>query len=89
MFNIHLKKLTNTQLNLKLIKYVIFKSKEGGFTDVIRYDEEDYLVWKCHPSAGDANTKRNKSIRYGSSLSVTEGELAEFFFENDSLKCIR
>jgi membrane protease subunit (stomatin/prohibitin family) len=60
-----------------------FKSKEGGFADVIRCDQEDYLVWKWHPAAGDANTKKNNSIRYGSSLRVKEGELAVFVYEKD------
>jgi membrane protease subunit (stomatin/prohibitin family) len=60
-----------------------FKRKEGGFADVIRCDQEDYLVWKWHPTAGDANTKKNNSIRYGSSLRVKEGELAVFVYEKD------
>jgi membrane protease subunit (stomatin/prohibitin family) len=60
-----------------------FKRKEGGFADVIRCDQEDYLVWKWHPTAGDANTKKNNSIRCGSSLRVKEGELAVFVYEKD------
>jgi membrane protease subunit (stomatin/prohibitin family) len=54
---------------------------EGGLMDVIRCDEKDYLVWKWRPS-GDANsTKKENSIRYGSSLRVKEGELAVFVYK--------
>lgn len=61
----------------------LFKSKEGGFSDVIRCDQEDYLVWKWRPKGGDTNTGRSNSIRYGSSLRVNEGELAVFVYEKD------
>jgi len=55
------------------------KKNEGGLMDVIRCDEEDYLIWKWRPS-GDANsTKKENSIRYGSSLRIKDGELAVFF----------
>lgn len=54
---------------------------EGGLMDVIRCDEKEYLVWKWRPS-GDANTtKRENSIRYGSSLRVKDGELAVFVYQ--------
>lgn len=54
---------------------------EGGFMDVIRCDEQEYLVWKWRPS-GEANTtKKENSIRYGSSLRVKDGELAVFVYK--------
>ena len=54
---------------------------EGGMMDVIRCDEQEYLVWKWRPS-GDANsTKRENAIRYGSSLRVKDGELAVFVYQ--------
>jgi membrane protease subunit (stomatin/prohibitin family) len=49
--------------------------------DVIRCDEQEYLVWKWRP-AGEANsTKRENAIRYGSSLRVKDGELAVFVYQ--------
>ena len=57
------------------------KKSEGGLMDVIRCDEQEYLVWKWRPS-GDANsTKRENAIRYGSSLRVKDGELAVFVYQ--------
>jgi membrane protease subunit (stomatin/prohibitin family) len=57
------------------------RKDEGGFMDVIRCDEQEYLVWKWRPS-GDANsTKKENAIRYGSSLRVKEGELAVFVYQ--------
>ena len=57
------------------------KKSEGGMMDVIRCDEQEYLVWKWRPS-GDANsTKRENAIRYGSSLRVKDGELAVFVYQ--------
>jgi membrane protease subunit (stomatin/prohibitin family) len=54
---------------------------EGGMMDVIRCDEQEYLVWKWRPS-GDANsTKKENAIRYGSNLRVKEGELAVFVYQ--------
>jgi membrane protease subunit (stomatin/prohibitin family) len=57
------------------------KKSEGGMMDVIRCDEQEYLVWKWRP-AGEANsTKRENAIRYGSSLRVKDGELAVFVYQ--------
>ncbi len=57
------------------------KKSEGGLMDVIRCDEQEYLVWKWRPS-GDANsTKKENAIRYGSSLRVKDGELAVFVYQ--------
>ena len=53
--------------------------------DVIRCDQEEYLVWKWRPSGEANSTKKENSIRYGSSLRVKDGELAVFFYkQNDS-----
>ena len=53
--------------------------KEGGLMDVIRCDQEDYLVWKWRPSGEANSTKKENAIRYGSSLRVKDGEIADFF----------
>lgn len=51
--------------------------------DVIRCDEQEYLVWKWRPS-GEANTtKKENAIRYGSSLRVKDGEVAVFFYKQE------
>jgi membrane protease subunit (stomatin/prohibitin family) len=57
--------------------------KEGGMMDVIRCDEQEYLVWKWRPS-GEANTtKKENAIRYGSSLRVKDGEMAVFVYKQE------
>ena len=49
----------------------IFSSKkEGGMADIIRCDEQEYLVWKWRPSGETNSTKRENIIRYGSSLRI-------------------
>lgn len=59
----------------------LFNKKEGGLMDVIRCDEQEYLVWKWRP-AGDANSSnKENAVRYGSSLRVKEGELAVFVYK--------
>ena len=57
------------------------KKEEGGFMDVIRCDEQEYLVWKWRPSGEASSTKRENAIRYGSSLRVKDGELAVFVYQ--------
>lgn len=53
----------------------------GGLMNVIRCDEENYLVWKWRPIGQDVNsTTRENSIRYGSSLRVKDGEVAVFVY---------
>ena len=53
----------------------------GGLMNVIRCDEEEYIVWKWRPEGQDANsTTRENSIRYGSSLRVKDGEVAVFIY---------
>lgn len=54
----------------------------GGLMNVIRCDEEDYIVWKWRPKGQDVNTTtRENSIRYGSSLRVKDGEVAVFVYQ--------
>lgn len=62
----------------------IFTNKtEGGLMDVIRCDEQEYLVWKWKPSGSANSTKKENAIRYGSSLRVKDGELAVFFYQQN------
>lgn len=54
----------------------------GGLMNVIRCDEEEYIVWKWRPKGQDVNTStRENSIRYGSSLRVKDGEVAVFVYK--------
>ena len=40
----------------------LFSNKsEGGLMDVIRCDEQEYLVWKWRPS-GEANTTKKRKF---------------------------
>ena len=59
------------------------RKKEGGLMDVIRCDEQEYLVWKWRPSGEANSTKKENSIRYGSSLRVKDGEMAVFVYKKD------
>lgn len=61
----------------------IFSSSEGGFMDVIRCDEPEYLVWKWRPAGSTETTKKENAIRYGSSLRVKQGEVAVFVYSKD------
>jgi membrane protease subunit (stomatin/prohibitin family) len=57
------------------------KRSEGGLMDVIRCDQQDYLIWKWRP-AGEANTtSKENSIRWGSSVRVKDGEVAVFVYK--------
>ena len=56
---------------------------EGGLMDVIRCDEQEFLVWKWRPSGIDNSTKKENAIRYGSSLRVKDGELAIFMYQQN------
>lgn len=58
----------------------LFNKKEGGVMDVIRCDEQDYLVWKWRPSGESNSTRKENAIRYGSSLRVKDGEVAVFVY---------
>lgn len=58
------------------------KGKSGGIMNVIRCDEQEYLVWKWRPEGQEVNsTTRENSIRYGSSLRVKDGEVAVFVYK--------
>lgn len=58
------------------------RGKGGGVMNVIRCDEEDYIVWKWRPLGQNVNsTSRENSIRYGSSLRVKDGEVAVFVYK--------
>lgn len=59
-------------------------SKEGGIMDSIRCDEKDFLIWKWRPDAGHVvgSSKKENSIRYGSSLRVRPGQAAVFLYQN-------
>lgn len=58
------------------------RGKSGGMMNVIRCDEEEYMVWKWRPEGQGVNsTSRENSIRYGSSLRVKDGEMAVFVYK--------
>ena len=60
------------------------KKTEGGIMDMIRCDEKDYLIWKWRPDAQAAagSSKKENSIRYGSSLRVRPGQAAVFLYQS-------
>ena len=60
------------------------KKQEGGLMDVIRCDEQEYLVWKWRPSGEPNSTRKENAIRYGSSLRVKDGEMAVFFYQQNN-----
>lgn len=57
------------------------KKTEGGMMDVIRCDQQDYLIWKWRPSGAANSTAKENGIRWGSSLRVKEGEVAVFVYK--------
>ena len=60
----------------------LFKNNDGGVMDVIRCDEQDYLIWKWHPQGTNAqNSQRTNAIRWGSSLRVRDGSVAVFVYK--------
>ena len=61
----------------------LFSSSEGGFMDVIRCDETEYLIWKWRPAGSTETTRKENAIRYGSSLRVKQGEVAVFVYSKD------
>ena len=61
------------------------KKSEGGLMDVIRCDEQEYLVWKWRPAGQEANsTNKENAIRYGSTLHVKDGEMAVFVYKQNN-----
>jgi len=64
------------------------KGKSGGMMNVIRCDQEEYLIWKWRPEGQEVNsTSRENSIRYGSSLRVKDGEVAIFVYKQKDGTC--
>lgn len=61
------------------------KTKQtGGLMDEIRCDEQSYLIWKWHPAGvKTGESRRENSIRWGSSLRVKDGEVAVFVYKQD------
>ena len=59
------------------------KKTEGGMLDVIRCDEQDYLIWKWRPSGEATSTLKENAIRWGSSLRVKDGEVAVFVYKQE------
>lgn len=64
----------------------IFSRKEtDGILDEIRCDEPSYLIWKWHPTGSRlGESKRENSIRLGSSLRVKDGEVAVFVYKQEN-----
>lgn len=61
------------------------RGDSGGLMNVIRCDEQEYMVWKWRPEGQDANsTSRENAIRYGSSLRVKNGEVAVFVYKSQN-----
>ena len=52
--------------------------------DVIRCDQQEYLVWKWSPTGQPDSTRKENAIRYGSSLRVKDGEMAVFFYQQNN-----
>ena len=58
------------------------KNKNGGIADVIRCDQEDYLIWKWHPNGAlEGDLARETAIRTNSVLRVKDGEVAVFVYK--------
>ena len=57
------------------------KGAEGGLLDVIRCDEQDYVIWKWRPGGAANSTRKENAIRWGSSLRVKDGEVAAFVYD--------
>lgn len=57
------------------------RKQEGGAMDVIRCDQDDYLIWKWRPSGAANSTVKENGIRWGSSLRVKDGEVAVFVYK--------
>ena len=64
----------------------LFANKNsGGVMDVIRCDEQNYLVWKWHPEGSKpGESMKENAIRWGSSLRVKEGSVAVFVYSNEN-----
>jgi membrane protease subunit (stomatin/prohibitin family) len=60
------------------------KKSDGGLFDVIRCDEDEYLIWKWSPNLDGISTSKQNSIRWGSSLRVKDGEVAVFVYKQEN-----
>ncbi len=61
------------------------RGSSGGMMNVIRCDEQEYMIWKWRPEGQDVNTtSRENAIRYGSSLRVKDGEVAVFVYKGQN-----
>ena len=61
------------------------RGNSSGLMNVIRCDEQEYMVWKWRPEGQDVNsTSRENAIRYGSSLRVKDGEVAVFVYKDQN-----
>lgn len=70
---------------MALFGNIFGKGNNGGLMNVIRCDEEEYLVWKWRPLGQETNsTSRENAIRYGSSLRVKDGEVAVFVYKQEN-----
>lgn len=58
-----------------------FGKSEGGFMDIIRCDEQEYLVHKWSPNGVANSSDKENAIRFGSTLRVKEGEVAVFVYK--------
>lgn len=59
-------------------------NKSVGMANQIRCDEPDYLIWKWRPDGRRlGESRRENSIRWGSSLRVRDGEVAVFVYKRD------
>lgn len=57
------------------------RGKGGGLMNVIRCDQEEYIIWKWRPDGQEVNsTSRENAIRWNSSLRVKDGEVAIFVY---------
>ena len=57
------------------------RGKGGGVMNVIRCDQQEYMVWKWRPEGQTVNsTSRENAIRWGSQLRVKDGEVAVFVY---------
>lgn len=60
------------------------RKTDGGILDVIRCDEQDYLIWKWRPNGDATSTNKENAIRWGSSLRVKDGEVAVFVYSQEN-----
>lgn len=60
------------------------KVQKGAIADVIRCTQKDYLVWKWAPDGENQDGLRADAIRYGSYLTVSPGETAALFYNQNN-----